>query len=78
MPNTVSKAVDFKEGLLAAKYTRTLFRFSTSEIIIRASVNDNAFASATAPCSLATYFGPVIPYVYIFIAEVWDGSTTIA
>jgi len=30
--------------------------------------DDDEYASAAAPCSLATYFGLVMPYVYNFIA----------
>ena len=56
------------KGLLAEKYTCTIFGFSTSYILVRARGVDNAYASAAAPYSLGTYFGLVMPYVYNFIA----------
>jgi len=57
-----------KSGLLTTQYTRTLLGLPATEIVIWARVGDHAHASATTPCTLATYFGPVLPYVYNFIA----------
>jgi len=55
-------------GLLTAQYTCKPFRFSTPDIILWAGVIEHAYAAATAPCILATYFGLVMPYLYNFIA----------
>ena len=45
------------KGLHAAQYTFTLLWLSTSEIIVWERVVDHAYAAATGPCSLASYFG---------------------
>jgi len=54
-------------GVAYSKIHMYIFRVFTTDIILRARGIDYAVAEATAPCSLATYFGQVMPYVYNFI-----------
>ena len=68
IPNTISQAADFKEGAAHSTVHTKLLGVPATKIVIWARVGDHAYASVTAPCILATYFGPVLPEVHKFIS----------
>jgi len=63
------RQLTLKNGAAYSKVHMYNFRLFYSQIIIRSRVIYNAYALSTAPCSLATYFGPLLLYVYNFITR---------